>query len=72
MITYRNYYGTEKDDTQYEMIAESNVIKFLGEAFGVNDITSANVNLADEAYEYVSETLGLSVDEISALKNNLK
>ncbi len=68
MKTYENYYGVEVDSEKYNAIAESNIIKTLQNAFGVQDLPKAD--LAAEAADYLAE-IGLSADEIAALKANL-
>ena len=70
MVTYYNYYGVETGSEQYDAIAGSNIAKSLAAAFGISDITAEDVDLAAEAAEYVAQ-IGLSADEISALKANL-
>ena len=72
--TYTNYY-TVVDGVQQPLsretldaIASSNIIKTLKTAFEVEDLTTAD--LAAEAEEYV-KAIGLTDDEIAALKTNL-
>ena len=68
MVTYYNYYGVTTDDERYAPIANSNIIKTLCTAFGVEDLATAD--LAAEAAEYI-KGIGLSDDELAALKKNL-
>lgn len=68
MLTYENYYGVEKGSEKYDAIANSNIIKSLESAFGVEDLSKAD--LAKEAEEYI-KSLGLTDSEIAALKANL-
>lgn len=70
MITYFNYYGVEPGTEQYERIAHSNIVRSLGQAFGVADITAEGVNLAAEAEDYLRQ-LGLADEEIDALRAKL-
>ena len=65
MVTYYNYYGVEPGTEKYEAIAESNIIKSLKIAFGVEDLTAAD--LAAEAEEYLTE-IGLTEEEIADLR----
>ena len=72
--TYTNYY-TVVDGVQQPLsretldaIASSNIIKTLKTAFEVEDLTVAD--LAAEAEEYI-KAIGLTDDEIAALKTNL-
>ena len=68
MITYDNYYGVKPGTDKYYAIAESNIIKSLKQAFGVEELQAAN--LAAEAEEYLT-SIGLTSGEIAKLKGNL-
>ena len=68
MVTYYNYYGVEAGTEKYEAIANSNIIKSLEKAFGVEDLSKAD--LAAEAKEYIL-SLGLTEDEVTNLMVNL-
>ncbi len=68
MLTYSNYYGVEPGTDKYEAIAASGIIESLEKAFGVENLKTAD--LKAEAEEYIKE-LGLSGDEIAALRANL-
>ena len=68
MVTYTNYYGVEVGSEKYNAIANSNIIKSLQNAFGVEDLSKAD--LAAEAKEYVL-SLGLTEAEVAALMTNL-
>ena len=68
MVTYYNYYGVEPGTDKYDAIANSNIIKSLQTAFGVEDLFAAD--LAAEAAAYIRE-IGLSDAELAALKGNL-
>ncbi len=68
MVTYYNYYGVTPDDDRYAPIANSNIIKTLCTAFGVEDLATAD--LAAEAEEYL-KSIGMTDEEIAALKANL-
>lgn len=70
MVTYYNYYGVEAGSEQYDAIVNSNIRKSLATAFDVSDISAEGVDLAAEAEAYMQE-IGLSAEEISALKENL-
>ncbi len=69
METYINYYGLEKDTEKYDAVVNSNIVKTLQAAFGVEDIYAAD--LVMEAEAFVMEELGLSQDEVDALKAKL-
>ena len=68
MVTYYNYYGVEKGGEKYTAIAQSNIIKSLQQAFGVTDLTAAD--LKAEAKEYLA-SIGLNEEEIGKLTTNL-
>ena len=69
METYINYYGLEKGTEKYDAVVNSNIVKALATAFGVEDIYAAD--LAAEAEAFVLEELGLAQDEADALKAKL-
>lgn len=69
METYVNYYGVEKGTEKYEAVVNSNIIPSLKSSFRVEDVYAAD--LAAEAEAYLMEELGLSADEVSALKAKL-
>ena len=64
MVTYYNYYGVEPGTDKYNAIADSNIVKSLKNAFGVEDLTTAD--LAAEAEEYL-RTIGLGAQEVANL-----
>ncbi len=68
MTTYINYYKVELGSEQYNAIAESNIIKSLSRAFGVEDLSAADLQAGAEAY---LKEIGLTDEEIAALKANL-
>ena len=70
MITYYNFYGIGPDSEQYARIADSNIKRSLRDAFGVDAIDGAAVDLANEAEEYLLE-IGMSGEEIATLKTQL-
>ena len=69
MQTYINYYGLEKGTEKYDAVVNSNITKALATAFGVEDIFTAD--LAAEAEAFISEEMGLTQDEVAALKAKL-
>ena len=68
METYYNYYGVTADDERYDVIANSNIVKSLSRAFGLESLDGADLAAAAEAYLY---GIGLTYDELAALKANL-
>ena len=70
MLTYYNFYGIGPDSEQYAQIADSNIKASLADAFGVDAIDDASLDLAAEAEDYLLE-IGMSGEEISALKDQL-
>ena len=68
MTTFYNYYGVTPDDARYSVIAESNIVKSLKRAYGVDDLRSADLAACAEKY---IKSLGLSDKTIADLKLNL-
>jgi len=68
MISYYNYYGIEPLSETYEAVADANIRKTLAAAFGIDSIASADLAACAEAY---LAKIGLTADEISALKTRL-
>ena len=68
MTTYENYYGVEKGTEKYTAILNSNIVKSLKNAFGVDNLETAD--LKKEATEYLKE-IGLTDAEIEQLRTNL-
>lgn len=68
MVTYENYYGVEKGSEKYNSILNANIVKSLSDAFGADDLSSAD--LAKEAKEYIL-SLGLTEKEVENLIINL-
>ena len=69
METYINYYSLEKGTEKYDAVVNSNIVKTLQAAFGVEDIYAAD--LVMEAEAFIMEELGLVQEEVSALKIKL-
>ena len=69
METYINYYGVEKGSEKYDAIVKNNLIQVLNTTFKVEDVYKAD--LAAEAAEFLMEDVGLSAEEVAALKANL-
>ena len=72
MTTFHNYYGVEEGTEQYDAVVNSNISKSLQTAFGVADIFAPDVDLKAEAEEYLEEELGLTAEEIAAIKEKLQ
>ena len=68
METYYNYYGVTADDKRFDVIANSNIVKTLQRAFGLESLDGVDLAAAAEAYLY---GIGLTYDEVAALKANL-
>jgi hypothetical protein len=69
MESYVNFYGIEKGTEKYEAVVAGNIIQTLNVNFEVEDIYQAD--LAAEAQGFLTEVLGLSADEVTALKAKL-
>ena len=69
MTSYENYYHVEKDSEQYEKIAESNIMNTLRTIGGLEEGADlADVDLAAAAETYLTETVGLSAEQVDALQ----
>ncbi|MBO5906920.1 MAG: tyrosine-protein phosphatase [Clostridia bacterium] len=69
MLTYYNYYGVEEGTEKYNAVVKNNLIKVLNTTFKVSDVYKAD--LVREAEEFLMEDVGLSADELAALKGKL-
>ena len=69
MVSYYNFYGIDKNDEKYDIVATSNFEKIMNKALGVEDIK--NEDLSKLANNYLL-SIGLSANQIEAIKNNLK
>ena len=70
MLTYFNFYGIEPGTEQYEQIAAGNIEATLSRAFGIGSIREDGIDLSVCAGNWL-ESLGMSREEISALKEKL-
>ena len=70
MLTYYNLYGLDPADERYDAIAQSNIKATLAKAFGLDSIDGEGVDLSQCANDYLAG-IGMTADEISALKVNL-
>ena len=68
MTTYYNYYGITPSETRYQAIANSNIVRTLTRLFEVPDLSQTDLAYCAERY---FRTIGLTDDEISALRSNL-
>ena len=68
MVTYYNYYGVEPGTDKYDAIANSNIIKTLQNAFGVEDLSKADLQKGAKDY---MKAIGLTDAEITDLMVNL-
>lgn len=68
MVTYYNYYGVEPGTDKYNAIANSNIIKTLQNAFGVEDLSKADLQKGAKGY---MKAIGLTDAEITDLMVNL-
>ena len=68
MVTYYNYYGVEPGTDKYNAIANSNIIKTLQNAFGVEDLSKADLQKGAKDY---MKAIGLTDAEITDLMVNL-
>ena len=69
MVTYYNYYGVEEGSEKYNAVVNNNLIEVLNATFKVDDVYKAD--LAAEAAAFLMEDVGLTADEVVALKAKL-
>ena len=68
MRSFYNYYGITPDDARYALVMNSNIVKTLCMAFGVNDLKTADLSACATAY---LKSCGLEDETLAALKKNL-
>ena len=68
MVTFFNYYGVQPGTEQYDIIASSNIQKSLAAAFGMESLSSGN--LQESCVNYL-ESIGLTADEIAGVQAKL-
>lgn len=68
MVTFFNYYGVQPGTEQYDIIASSNIQKSLAAAFGMESLSSGN--LQESCVSYL-ESVGLTADEIAGVQAKL-
>ncbi|MCI8651578.1 MAG: alpha/beta fold hydrolase [Oscillospiraceae bacterium] len=72
MLSFENYYHVEKGSEQWTKIAESNIEKDLLKLTGAEDADAlAKADLQKAAETYLTETIGLTAAEVTALKDAL-
>ena len=70
MVTYENYYHTEKGSEQYEAVKKSNIDSMLSFISGVECGDLMSVDLSQKAEEFLL-AIGMEKDTILSLKENL-
>lgn len=72
MISYENFYHIEKGPGSYDRIAKSNILPELRMIAGVDENTDlSKVDLQKAAENYLTGTVGLTPDQVAALKTVL-
>jgi len=72
MLSYENYYHVEKDSDRWTRIADSNVISNLLKLTGAEDKEAlAKADLVKAAETYLTETVGLTAEQVTSLKDAL-
>ena len=71
LVSFRNYFGIMPGTQEYDFVAKNEIVNFLAQAFGVKSEQMSRINLADGAERYFLG-IGVSADEIAALRENLK
>ena len=70
MLSFCNYYGMKPGTTYYDEVAASNIEATLAKTFRIPSILEENTDLQKCAETYLQE-IGMSMEEISALKEKL-
>lgn len=71
MVTYENFYGVELGSDKYNTISEGNIMESLRSICGLESGASLEgVDLAAAAEAYLTD-IGLTAEQISAIKTNL-
>ncbi len=69
MLSYENYYHVEHDSDRWNRIAQSNVITNLLKLTGAEDEKAlAEADLVKAAETYLTETVGLTAEQVEGLK----
>ena len=71
LVSFSNYFGVRPGTREYDFVAENEITAFLARDFGVKSEDMTRINLADGAERYFLR-IGVSVEEIKALRDNLK
>lgn len=71
MVSFENYYFVEKGSEQWNKIAESNIKKDLCKLAGVTAEELDQVDWAEAAEKYVTEMIGLTTQQVEAIRTNL-
>lgn len=72
MVSYENFFHIQKGPGSYDKIAGSNIIPELRMMAGVDENTDlSKVDLQKAAENYLTGTVGLTADQVSALKTVL-
>lgn len=72
MLSFENYYHVEKDSEAWELISSSYIAKTLKGIIGVEtDEELAKADLAAGTEKYLTETIGLTAKQVTALKDVL-
>ena len=72
MLSFENYYFVKADTEQWSYIAQSNIEKSILDITGAEDIQAAGkVDLQKAAETYLTETVGLTAEQVTALRDAL-
>lgn len=72
MLSYENYYHVEKGSDRWNRIAQSNVVANLLKLTGAEDEKAlAKADLVKAAETYLTETVGLTAEQVESLKTAL-
>ena len=71
LVSFSNYFEVRPGTREYDFVAENEITAFLARDFGVKSEDMTRINLVDAAERYFLR-IGVSVEEIKALRDNLK
>ncbi|MEG2420564.1 MAG: alpha/beta fold hydrolase [Oscillospiraceae bacterium] len=72
MTSFTNYYHITKDSEQYKTLVTKNIEKTLRQIVGISPVESLlTANLQKGAETYLTETVGMTAEQVTALKTAL-
>ena len=71
LVSFYNYFGIKPGTDEHNFVVKNEIVAFLAQAFGVKSEDMTRINLADAAERYF-RGIGVSADEIKALRDKMK